>query len=85
MPEEFTPPVDETPAYSPEQQEQYNIDPQGNQLGEQPAAVEPTDDLILGKFKSVEDLAKSYQELEAVIQMLMDAIFFSSRRRHTRF
>lgn len=65
MSEEFTPPVDETPAYSPEQQEQYNIDPQGNPLGEQPAAVEPTDDLILGKFKSVEDLAKSYQELEA--------------------
>ena len=65
MPEEFTPPVDEAPAYSPEQQEQYNIDPQGNPLGEQPAAEESTDNLILGKFKSVEDLAKSYQELEA--------------------
>ena len=65
MPEEFTPPVDAPPAYSPEQQEQYNIDPQGNPLGEQPAAEEPTENLILGKFKSVEDLAKSYQELES--------------------
>ena len=60
MPEEFTPTVDETPAYSPEQQEQYNIDPQGNPLGEKPAE-EQTEGLILGKFKSVEDLAKSYQ------------------------
>ena len=67
MSEEFTPaPVDETPAYSPEQQEQYNIDPQGNPLGEQPAPEQPAEDLILGKFKSVEDLAKSYQELEAM-------------------
>jgi hypothetical protein len=64
MAEEFTPPVDETPSYTPEQQEQYNIDAEGNSLGEEPAA-EPTENLILGKFKSVEDLAKSYQELEA--------------------
>ena len=65
MAEEFTPSVDETPAYSPEQQEQYNIDPQGSPLDETPAAEEPTENLILGKFKSVEDLAKSYQELES--------------------
>ena len=65
MAEDFTPHVDTPPAYSPEQQAQYNIDPHGNPLGEQPAPEQPAEDLILGKFKSVEDLAKSYQELEA--------------------
>ena len=52
----FEVPMDETPAFSPEQQEQLNP-------SEVPQEA-PAEELILGKFKSQEDLINAYQELE---------------------
>ena len=64
MAEEFTPHVEETPAYTPEQEAQ--LVQEGllttNQTVSQTA--EPAEELILGKFKTHDDLASAYQTLE---------------------
>ncbi len=67
MADSFTPNVDSeiTPAYTPEQE--ATLIEEGLLPKEQvqhPNAETPQEELILGKFKSQEDLAKAYQSLE---------------------
>jgi len=67
MAESFTPSVESeiTPAYTPEQEAKLIADgdlPKAQ--AQHPHAETPQEELILGKFKTQEDLAEAYQNLE---------------------
>ena len=67
MADSFTPNVDSeiAPAYTPEQEAKLIADGDlPKEQAQHPNAETPQDDLILGKFKSQEDLAEAYQSLE---------------------
>ena len=67
MADSFTPNVDSeiTPAYTPEQEAKLIADGDlPKERAQHPHADVPQEELILGKFKSQEDLAEAYQNLE---------------------
>ena len=67
MADSFTPNVDSeiAPAYTPEQEAKLIADGDlPKESAQHPNAEAPQEELILGKFKSQEDLAEAYQSLE---------------------
>tara|TARA_R110002074_G_scaffold77559_7_gene175837 strand:- start:890 stop:1624 length:735 start_codon:yes stop_codon:yes gene_type:complete len=67
MVDSFTPNVDAEikPAFTPEQEAQLIADGDiTKEAAQHPHAEEPKEELILGKFKTQEDLAEAYQSLE---------------------
>jgi len=67
MADSFTPNVDSeiAPAYTPEQEAKLIADGDlPKEQAQHPHAETPQENLILGKFKSQEDLAEAYQNLE---------------------